>query len=122
MSPANLQRSGSVREVTLRLPGSISIVISLDVGDRSGKEGRGHRQGRIKLAELSASEAQARQSVREVLEEEARSVWGIEHEEIPHPFPGMESLTIRSLIVRTKLFKVINKVKDSLRIFGVSDP
>jgi adenosine deaminase CECR1 len=31
--------------------------------------------------------------VRRIRQEEAKSIWAVEHDEVPHPFPGMEFLT-----------------------------
>jgi adenosine deaminase CECR1 len=41
---------------------------------------------------VSTAEAKADKIVRELRAVEATSIWGIEHEGIPHPFPGMEFL------------------------------
>jgi hypothetical protein len=38
-----------------------------------------------------------------VMAGEAVSAWGAEHRDIEHPFRGMEFLTLRSVILRTKV-------------------
>jgi adenosine deaminase CECR1 len=42
---------------------------------------------------LTSSEAKADQIVRSIRAAEASSIWSVEHDSIPHPFPGMEFLT-----------------------------
>ncbi|KAJ7444882.1 hypothetical protein FB451DRAFT_1293716 [Mycena latifolia] len=59
---------------------------------------------------VSAAEAKADRIVRELRASEAASIWGTEHEGVPHPFPGMEFLTGRSIILKTKLFDVLAKM------------
>ncbi|KAJ7709676.1 hypothetical protein B0H17DRAFT_1028673 [Mycena rosella] len=59
---------------------------------------------------VSAAEAKADKFVRELRAAEAISVWATEHEGVPHPFPGMEFLTGRSIILKTKLFNVLSKM------------
>ncbi|KAF9227808.1 Metallo-dependent hydrolase [Gyrodon lividus] len=55
-------------------------------------------------------ERQADQIVRCIRAGEAESVWGVEHDDVPHPFPGMEFLTGKSIIQKTKLFKIISEM------------
>ncbi|KAJ7632900.1 hypothetical protein FB45DRAFT_913828 [Roridomyces roridus] len=55
-------------------------------------------------------EARADKIVRELRAAEAVSVWGAEHEGVPHPFPGMEFLTGRNIIMKTELFKILSKM------------
>lgn len=42
---------------------------------------------------VSPSEAKADAIVRELRTLENTSIWGTDHEGVPHPFPGMEFLT-----------------------------
>ena len=74
------------------------------------REDRARRVDHEKLDNLSPAEVQAEKLVRDIRKEEAISVWGAQHDEIPHPFPGMEFLTGRSLIMQTKIFKIMTKV------------
>ncbi|EEB91591.1 hypothetical protein MPER_10026, partial [Moniliophthora perniciosa FA553] len=41
---------------------------------------------------------------------EANSIWIADYSSIPHPFPGMEFLTGRNIIVQTKLFEILTKM------------
>ena len=75
------------------------------------KQDRALRVDTPKLEDLSATEAKAEEVVRALRAEEAISVWGVEHQDIEHPFPGMEFLTARSVILRTKVFNVLRKVR-----------
>ncbi|KAJ7724486.1 hypothetical protein DFH07DRAFT_854944 [Mycena maculata] len=59
---------------------------------------------------VSEAEAKADKIVRELRSSEAVSIWGADHDGIPHPFPGMEFLTGRSIILKTKLFKILAKM------------
>nr|BAN05623.1 adenosine deaminase-like growth factor [Flammulina velutipes] len=59
---------------------------------------------------LSALEKEADSVIRDLRAEEAVSIWAAEHSSIPHPFPGMEFLTGRSIILQTKLFQIMKKM------------
>jgi adenosine deaminase CECR1 len=74
------------------------------------QEDRALRVDRVKLDSLTDAESKADSIIRGIRQEEAISVWAAEHPEIPHPFPGMEFLTARSLIMQTRIFKILNKV------------
>ena len=78
--------------------------------DKLIKQDRALRIDSIKLENLSKTEAAAEEIVRAIRAEEAVSVWGEEHEGIEHPFPGMEFLTSRSVIMKTKVFNLLHKV------------
>ncbi|THU84805.1 Metallo-dependent hydrolase [Dendrothele bispora CBS 962.96] len=56
---------------------------------------------------LSPTEVLADKVIRDVRMAEASSIWTAEYPSIPHPFPGMEFLTGRSVIVQTKLFEIL---------------
>jgi adenosine deaminase CECR1 len=73
------------------------------------REDRALRVDATKLEQLTPAETQAEHIVRKIRKEENISVWGGEHDDIPHPFPGMEFLTARSLIVQTKIFNILSK-------------
>jgi adenosine deaminase CECR1 len=55
-------------------------------------------------------ESEADQIVRRVRADEAVSVWSVQQDEVPHPFPGMEFLTGRNIIQKSKLFRIISKM------------
>lgn len=92
-----------------------STDLSAYLADRDDlmKQDRALRVDAVKLDNLSATEAAAEEIVRALRAEEAVSVWGAEHDEIEHLFPGMEFLTSRSVIVKTKVFRLLNKVRVS---------
>ena len=81
------------------------------------KQDRALRVDANKLENLSATEAAAEEIVRALRAEEAVSVWAAEHEDIEHPFPGMEFLTSRSVIMKTKVFDLLHKVRAVYFIF-----
>ena len=74
---------------------------------------------------LDATEKQAEALVRRIRTEEAGSIWGGKHDDIPHLFPGMEFLTgkfsmnsrghvnlplsARKLIEKTRLFNILRR-------------
>ena len=78
--------------------------------DKLIKQDRALRVDAVRMDSLSTTEAKAEEIVRALRAEEAISVWGAEHENIEHPVPGMEFLTSRSVILRTKVFNVLHKV------------
>ena len=79
--------------------------------DKLIKQDRVLRVDAVRLDNLSTTEAKAEEIVRALRAEEVISVWGAEHENIEHPFPGMEFLTSRSVILRTKVFNILHKVR-----------
>lgn len=72
-----------------------------------------HTQKRVALIEADRAlrvdnarvsrplEDHADKLVRRIRTEEATTVWGVEHEGVPHPFPGMEFLTGLSAVFAT---------------------
>ncbi|KAG6909610.1 hypothetical protein DXG01_016392 [Tephrocybe rancida] len=56
------------------------------------------------------AEVRADQIVRDIRAAEASTIWAQEHEAIPHLFPGMEFLTGREVIMKTKLFSLLSKL------------
>ncbi|KAI6045539.1 Metallo-dependent hydrolase [Pisolithus marmoratus] len=66
---------------------------------------------RVDYARVSLPlEDHADKIVRRVRTEEATTVWGVEHEGVPHPFPGMEFLKAKAIISKTRLFGIIRKM------------
>jgi len=50
---------------------------------------------------FSPAELRADRVVRTIRNQEAETIWGVEHDDVPHPFPGMEFLTgLHNLINR----------------------
>ncbi|EGN95555.1 hypothetical protein SERLA73DRAFT_113169 [Serpula lacrymans var. lacrymans S7.3] len=74
------------------------------------KTDRGFRIDHAKSASESATEIEADRIIRQIREIEAKSIWSAEHDNIPHPFPGMEFLTGRNIIVKTRLFRLLSKM------------
>ncbi|KAG7092704.1 hypothetical protein E1B28_009034 [Marasmius oreades] len=62
------------------------------------------------VTSLSAAEAEADQIIRKIRAAEATSIWSLDYPSIPHPFPGMEFLTGREIIVKTKLFEILSRM------------
>ncbi|KAG2157483.1 Metallo-dependent hydrolase [Suillus clintonianus] len=48
--------------------------------------------------------------VRSIRAKEAVDVWGGKHEGVPHPYPGMEFLNAKDIILKTELFKIVSKM------------
>lgn len=61
---------------------------------------RALRPDYVTSANHSPVELQADKIVRTIRSEEAISVWAAEHDDVPHPFPGMEFLTGNIIILR----------------------
>ena len=90
-----------------------STDLSAYLADRDDliKRDRALRLDAAKLEDLSATEAAAEQIVRAIKAEEAVSVWGAKYKDIEHPFPGMEFLTSKSVIAKTKVFHLLQQVR-----------
>ncbi|KAG2359760.1 Metallo-dependent hydrolase [Suillus spraguei] len=57
------------------------------------------------------AELKADQVVRSIRAREAVTVWGIDHEDVPHPYPGMEFLNAKDIILKTDLYsKIVSKM------------
>ena len=65
-------------------------------------EDRALRVDRVRT-NYTAAELKADEVVRAIRAREAVSVWGVEHEDVPHPYPGMEFLNGMTLILRLAL-------------------
>lgn len=57
------------------------------------QEDRSLRRENVLLRSLTEKESVADEIVRRIRAEEEVSVWGIQNDEFPHMFPGMEFLT-----------------------------
>ena len=57
------------------------------------QEDRSLRRENVLLGSLTEKESRADEIVRRIRKEEEVSIWGVEHDEFPHIFPGMEFLT-----------------------------
>lgn len=90
---------------------SIDLSAYLDERDKLIKQDRALRVDAAKSDTLTSTESAADAIVRAMRAEEAVSVWGADHEGIEHPFPGMEFLTSRAVIMKTKVFDVLHKVR-----------
>ncbi|KAN0140794.1 hypothetical protein V8E53_001238 [Lactarius tabidus] len=62
------------------------------------------------LQSLTENELAADKLVRRIRAEEAASIWGVEHDEPPHLFPGMEFLISKRIIEQTRIFKIISQM------------
>ena len=56
-------------------------------------EDRALRVDHARASNHTATEIQADAIVRRIRKEEAETIWAEEHDDVPHPFPGMEFLT-----------------------------
>ncbi|KAG2755856.1 Metallo-dependent hydrolase [Suillus brevipes Sb2] len=78
--------------------------------DKLIAEDRALRIDRVR-ANYSAAELKADQVVRSIRAKENISVWGVDHEHVPHPYPGMEFLNAKEIIVKTDLYsKIVSKM------------
>ncbi|TDL25020.1 adenosine deaminase-related growth [Rickenella mellea] len=73
-------------------------------------EERKSRRDTIRIANASEEELQAEQIVRNLRKSETASIWSTEHEGIGNVFPGMEFLTARAVITKTRLFQLLCKM------------
>ncbi|KAG2147217.1 Metallo-dependent hydrolase [Suillus cothurnatus] len=65
-----------------------------------------HVRANYSVAELKADEV-----VRTIRAKEEVSVWAVDHENVPHPYPGMEFLHAKEIIVKTDLYsKIVSKM------------
>ncbi|XP_006457910.1 hypothetical protein AGABI2DRAFT_114933 [Agaricus bisporus var. bisporus H97] len=58
----------------------------------------------------SVLEKEADEILRRIRAEEAESIWKEDHLDVPHPFPGMEFLTGKKVIEKTRIFKIISQM------------
>ncbi|KAH7926643.1 Metallo-dependent hydrolase [Leucogyrophana mollusca] len=73
-------------------------------------EDRALRIDHARASNHTATEIQADAIVRRIRKEEAETIWAEEHDDVPHPFPGMEFLTGKHIILKTKLFQLLSKM------------
>ncbi|KXN92283.1 Adenosine deaminase CECR1-A [Leucoagaricus sp. SymC.cos] len=74
------------------------------------KEDRSLRRDYLTAQFRSPLEVKADEIVRKLRAKEAATIWKEDHPEIVHPFPGMEFLTGKKLIEKTKVFKLLSKM------------
>ncbi|KAF8891211.1 hypothetical protein BD779DRAFT_1513855 [Infundibulicybe gibba] len=79
------------------------------------QEDRSLRREFSRIRSRTELEVHADAIVRKIRAEEANSIWTVESESVQHPFPGMEFLTGRSIIEKTRLFEILGKVIHSQR-------
>ncbi len=106
---------------------------SLDIGAYKAKrealinEDRSFRRENSWKSQRSAAEIKADECIRNLRAYEASTIWKVESDSIPHPFPGMEFLngsafpihdicphsadqrTGRNIIVKTKIYQILSK-------------
>ncbi|CAA7271498.1 unnamed protein product [Cyclocybe aegerita] len=73
-------------------------------------EDRSHRREFRRTNLRSEQEIEADSIVRRIRAAEAETIWKEDHSSIPHPFPGMEFLTGKAIIMKTKLFEILSKM------------
>ncbi|KAH8117190.1 adenosine deaminase-related growth [Phellopilus nigrolimitatus] len=73
-------------------------------------EERSRRHDTSRLQGASKDELEAEEIIRAIKLEEAKSIWFVEHEGVTNTFPGMEFLSGRSLVVKSKLFQILTKM------------
>ncbi|KAF9246421.1 Metallo-dependent hydrolase [Melanogaster broomeanus] len=73
-------------------------------------EDRALRVDYARATTFTPTELQADRIVRAIRAQEAETIWGVEHDGVPHPFPGMEFLTGKSIILKTRLFDIVSKM------------
>ena len=95
---------------------AIDISAHLDEREKLIKQDRALRVDAAKSGVLTSTESAADEIVRAMRAREAVSVWGVEQEGIENPFPGMEFLTSKAVIMKTKVFDILHKV----RVFGLA--
>ncbi|KDQ60895.1 hypothetical protein JAAARDRAFT_67324 [Jaapia argillacea MUCL 33604] len=71
---------------------------------------RSLRRDHANLPTLSSAEKDADLVVREIRAAEVKSVWNDQNDMIPHMFPGMEFLTAKDVITKTKVFRILAKM------------
>ncbi|KIJ69089.1 hypothetical protein HYDPIDRAFT_79661 [Hydnomerulius pinastri MD-312] len=84
-------------------------------------EDRALRVDYARAATVTPTELKADEVVRAIRAKEATTIWGDEHDDVPHPFPGMEFLTgplpsiylglwRKNIILKTQLFQILSKM------------
>ncbi|KAI5124292.1 hypothetical protein M0805_008900 [Coniferiporia weirii] len=67
-----------------------------------------HDSSLVKTA--SADELKAEEIIKAIKTEEAKTIWSVEHEGVTNIFPGMEFLSAKHLVMKTKLFQILSKM------------
>ncbi|KIK37710.1 hypothetical protein CY34DRAFT_444611 [Suillus luteus UH-Slu-Lm8-n1] len=74
-------------------------------------EDRALRIDHVRADSYSEAERKADRVVRSIRAKENISVWGVDHEHVPHPYPGMEFLNAKEIIMKTDLYsKIVSKM------------
>lgn len=83
---------------------------------------RSLRRENLTASLRSPKEIEADNLVRKIRAHEAATVWKEEYEDVALPFPGMEFLTGKKIIMKTKIFEIISKVRSAIHVFGMYEP
>ncbi|EIW74707.1 Metallo-dependent hydrolase [Coniophora puteana RWD-64-598 SS2] len=71
---------------------------------------RALRVDHVRAANHTALEKKADEVIRRIRDVEAKTVWGVKHDGVPNAFPGMEFLTGKQIVLKTKLFQLLSKM------------
>ncbi|KAG9318586.1 hypothetical protein JVU11DRAFT_678 [Chiua virens] len=95
---------GTLQMTTMSSP---ALVAYLENRIKLIDEDRALRIDYEKTKRASSVELRADRVVRTVRDREAKTLWGAEHDGVPHPFPGMEFLTGKKIIMKSRLFEIL---------------
>ncbi|KAL5511778.1 hypothetical protein ACEPAH_4996 [Sanghuangporus vaninii] len=73
------------------------------------------------LQNASKEELQAEQIIRVLRTEEAESIWSVEHEDVTNTFPGMQFLSAKKLVMKSKIFQILQKMPKGGLLHGHLD-
>ncbi|KII89146.1 hypothetical protein PLICRDRAFT_175374 [Plicaturopsis crispa FD-325 SS-3] len=73
-------------------------------------DGRSLRVDYARASTFSDVQRKADEVICAIRQTEASTIWSAQYESIPHPFPGMEFLTGKSIIQRTQIFELLTKM------------
>ena len=68
------------------------------------------------IQDASDAEKNATAILQDIKAEEAKSIWAVDHEGIANTFPGMQFLSAKKLVMKTKVFQILSKVRPSLLV------
>ncbi|KAF5360409.1 hypothetical protein D9756_004937 [Leucocoprinus leucothites] len=68
---------------------------------------RSLRRDRPAVHTRSALETEADEIMHRIRAEEAAGIWKEDHPDVPHPFPGMEFLTGKKIVEKTRTFEIL---------------
>lgn len=74
------------------------------------EEERAQRCDTQYIQDASDAEKKAVAIVEGIKAEENKSIWAVDHEGITNTFPGMQFLSAKKLVMKTKVFKILSKV------------